>query len=157
VLPLTAEGSGAARKPVPFAQNPFNQSFAQFSPDGRWVLYESDESQRREIYLAPFSRASEKHQISPNGGEKPRWRQDGKEIFYQALDGQLMAADVRMRGETVEVGAVRALFARIAKVVGYPYDVSADGQRVVAVMPVGRQQAAEPITLVENWTAALKK
>jgi Tol biopolymer transport system component len=157
VLPLTPERPGAALKPVPFLQSRFNEVGGRISPDGRWVAYESDEFQRLEIYVAPFSRPSEKHQISLNGGQLARWRRDGKEIFFEAPDGQLMAAEVRISGETMEVGAVRPLSIRIATFHGgYSYDVAADGQRILAAVPL-ENKPAEPITLVENWTAALKK
>ncbi len=157
VLPLTPERPGAALKSRPFRQSQFNESFGQFSPDGQWVLYESDESQRPEVYVAPFSRPTEQHRISPNGGYRPRWRQDGKEIFYAGLDGRLMAAAVRMGGETVEIDGVHALFPGIRLDGGYGYDVSADGQHFLAAVPAGNQKSNDPITLVQNWMAALKR
>ena len=157
VLPLIPERPRAPLKPVPFLQTKFAESWGQFSPDGRWVAYTSNESQQVEVYVAPFSRPTEKHQISTGGGLKPRWRQDGKEIFYQTPGGQLMAAEVRIGAETVEVGAVNALFGGIPGGYFYLYDVSADGQRILAAVPAGSQKGAEPVTLVLNWTAALKK
>jgi eukaryotic-like serine/threonine-protein kinase len=157
VLPLIPEHAGAPLKPVLFLQTKFNERWGQFSPDGRWVAYASNESQQTEVYVAPFSRSAEKHQISPNGGTRPRWRQDGKEIFYLTPGGQLMAEEVRISGETVAVGAVHALFGGIPADYFYLYDVSADGQRILAAVPAGSQKAPEPITLVQNWAAALKK
>jgi eukaryotic-like serine/threonine-protein kinase len=158
VLPLAPQQPGAALQPQPFLQSGFNDEFAQFSPDGRWVSFDSDESQRSEVYVAPFSRPADKTQISPKGGRLPRWRQDdGKEIFYETLDGQLMVAEVEISGETVAVGAVRPLFAGIKFFGGYNYDVSADGQRILAAMPIVSQKTAEPVTLVENWAAALNR
>jgi Tol biopolymer transport system component len=155
VLPLTPERPGAPLKPIPFHQTEFNEKDAQFSPDDRWVAYDSDESGRFEIYVSPFSRRTEKHQISTNGGSRPRWRQDGKEIFYEAMDGRLTAVEVRVSGETVDMGAVHALPVAVNYFGAYAYDVSADGQRVLAAIPVRKD--APPVTLVENWTAALKK
>jgi Tol biopolymer transport system component/DNA-binding winged helix-turn-helix (wHTH) protein len=156
-LPLTPEQRGAPLKPQPFLETKF-KTFGQFSPDSRWVAYESDESQPPEIYVAPFSRPTEKHQISPNGGARPRWRQDGKEIFYLTPGGQLMAAEVGIQGDTLEVGAVRELFSGIPLGAGYFYDVSADGQRVLAaVRMAATQKDSEPITLVQNWATALKR
>jgi len=157
VLPLIPERPGAPLKPVPFLQTKFAESWGQFSPDGRWVAYTSNESQQVEVYVAPFSRPTEKHQISTGGGLKPRWRQDGKEIFYQTPGGQLMAAEVRIGEETVEVGAVHALFGGIPGGYFYLYDVSADGQRILAAVPAGSQKGPEPVTLVLNWAAGLKK
>ena len=155
VLPLTPERPGGELKAILFHQAQFNEGDAQFSPDDRWVAYNSDESGRNEIYVSPFSRRAEKHQISLNGGSGARWRQDGKGIFYAAYGGQLMEADVRISGESVEVGTVRPVFTRVPGTGGYPYDVSADGQRVLAAMPLAK--AVQPITLVENWAAALKR
>jgi Tol biopolymer transport system component len=157
MLPLTPERPGDPRKPVPLLQTKFNERFGQFSPDGHWVAFDSDEAERREIYVAPVSRPTEKHQISANGGIKPRWRQDGKEIFYQTPGGQLMAAEVRIHGDAVEVPAVHSLFGQFQANNGYYWDVSADGQRILAAVAIGTQKAPEPITLVENWAAALKK
>jgi len=157
VLPLTPERPGAALKAKPLHETAFSEHFPRFSPDGRWVAFSSDESGRSEIYVAPFSRMTEKHQVSPDGGYMPRWRQDGKEIFFQKDDGQLMEAEVRISGEAVEIGAVRAVFPKAASASSYPYDISADGQRILAALPTQSRKAAEPITLVENWAAALKK
>lgn len=154
-LPLTPQGPGTALHAFPMVPPRFNEKNARFSPDGRWVLYASDESGRSEIYVAPFSRPAEKHRISAGGGVSARWRQDGREIFYQALDGQIMAAEVRINAETVDVGAVRAVFGRTTHPGGYPYDVSADGQRMILAMPVQSLKTAEPITLVDEWTTLL--
>jgi hypothetical protein len=150
-LPLTPEGSG---KPTPFL--PAGTRFAKVAPDGRWVTYISEESQRAEVYVSPFSRSGGKRQISTNGGIKPRWRRDGKEIFYLSPEGQLMAAEVRISSETVEVGTTRALFGGIPTSNGYGYDISADGQRILATV-AKQQKSNEPITLVQNWAAGLQK
>ena len=157
VLPLSPDTPGVRLKPFPFLQNKFNKVFAQFSPDGRWVVYDSNESQRYEVYVAPFARPSEKHQISPSSGTRPRWRPDGKEIFYLAGGGQLIAAEVRITAEKVEVGSVQVLFGGLPVGKGYLYDVSADGQRILAAVPPETRRGAEPITLVQNWAAGLKR
>jgi hypothetical protein len=87
---------------------------------------------------------------------KPCWRQDGKQIFYLTLTGRLMAAEVRTGPDSIEVGAVHALFGGLPTGRGYIYDISADGSRILAVPPVYRK-GPEPITLIENWAAGLKK
>jgi Tol biopolymer transport system component len=153
-LPLTPESPGDAPKPMPVL--PAGTRFAKFSPDGRWVAYIYEESQRGEVYVSPFSRPGGKRQISTNGGIKPRWRRDGKEIFYLSPEGQLMATEVRLSGETVEVGATRTLFGGITTANGYGYDISPDGQRILATVAKD-QKSNEPITLVQNWAAGLKK
>jgi len=158
VLPLFGD-----RKPFPFLQTPFGENPGRFSPDSRWIAYESDESGRREVYVAPFQGRSEtpgsKWQISTTGGTQPRWRRDGKEIFYLAPDKRLMAAEVNGQGSAFEKGAVRSLFATRAPSTINPrsaYDVSPDGQRFL-VNTLAEEDAAAPITLVVNWPALLKK
>jgi Tol biopolymer transport system component len=151
VLPLEGE-----RKPLPFLKTDSNEENGQFSPDGRWVAYQSNEAGRSEIYLAPFSGSGGKRQVSVSGGQLPRWRADGKEIFYIAPNSRMMAVEVSIKGAEVEVGAVRSLFGPLPASPVYPYDVSADGQRFLAVLP-NEQTAPEPLTLAQNWTAGLKK
>ncbi|PYR66299.1 MAG: hypothetical protein DMF88_16790 [Acidobacteria bacterium] len=158
VLPLFGD-----RKPFPFLQTPFGEVSGRFSADGRWIVYESDESGRSEVYVAPFSARGEtpgsKWQISTTGGTQPRWRSDGKEIFYLAPDKRLMAAAVNGRNSAFEVGAVRSLFDTRAPSTINPrsaYDVSPDGQRFL-VNTLADDDAAPPITLVVNWPALLKK
>jgi hypothetical protein len=119
------------------------------------VAYESNESGQREVYAAPFPGPGGTRQISSGGGVKPRWRKDGKEIFYHTEEGQLMAAEVIARNGTLEVGKVQKLFDGIGNVRGYLYDVSADGQRFL-VADEGAA-TARPLTLLQNWTAMLRK
>jgi eukaryotic-like serine/threonine-protein kinase len=151
VLPL-----GGDRKPFPFLQTEFNEANGQFSPDGRWIAYASDESGGNEIYVAPFPGPGAKQQISTSGGRQPRWRGDGKEIFYLAPDNKLMAAEVNGQGASLVVGAVRPLFEVHPYDYGYVYDVTADGRRFLVNTAV-EQKASAPITLVLNWTADLKR
>jgi serine/threonine protein kinase/Tol biopolymer transport system component len=152
VLPLSED-----RKPVPFLNTKFNEAAGQFSPDGRWVAYQSDESGKNEVYVTPFPGPGGKWQISTGGGGFPRWRHDGNEIFYLAPDNKLMAAAVNGKGSSFEVGAVKPLFETRA-VVGLRnrYAVSADGQRFL-INTAPEQAASAPITVVLNWTAGLKK
>jgi serine/threonine protein kinase/Tol biopolymer transport system component len=149
VLPLDG-----GQKPFAFLQGEFNEVNAQFSPDGRWVAYQSDESGRSEIYVTPFPSPSGKRQISTSGGRWPKWR--GKEVFYLTLDNKLMVSEVNVNGETVEIGSARSLFEIRPGGPGNIYDVSADGQRFLVNMAV-EQQITAPLTLVLNWTADLKK
>ena len=153
VLPLSGD-----RKPFPFLQTPFNEGPGQFSPDSRWIAYASNESGRNEIYVAPFPGPGGKWQISTAGGNLPRWRHDGKELFYLAPDNKLMVAAVNGQGAAFEVGAVGPLFEQMRPTgQRYIYDVSPDGQRFL-VNTVGNQTApTTPITVVVNWTAGLRK
>jgi hypothetical protein len=150
---------GAARaplKPFQWLATPFNEVAGKFSPDGRWVAYNSDESNPLfEVYVAPFPGPGPKRQISAGGGLNPRWRADGKEIFYATPGGALMAAEVSAKGTSIEVGAVRPLSIRVDPNY-YSYDVSADGQRFLVAVPV-EQKSSASLTLVENWTELLRK
>jgi serine/threonine protein kinase/Tol biopolymer transport system component len=153
VLPLTGD-----HKPFAFLNTKFNEHYGQFSPDGRWVAYVSDESGRNEVYVAPFPGAGGKWQISTTGGLLPRWRHDGTEIFYlDPYDNKLMAAAVNGKGGSFDVGTVKPLFETYL-VAGsrYAYDVSADGQRFL-INTILEQTTSGPITVVLNWTAGLKK
>jgi Tol biopolymer transport system component len=150
-LPLSA---GAPSKPYPWLATPFSEISGKFSPDGRWVAYGSNESGRMEVYVAPFPGPGPRRQISSNGGSWPRWRADGKEIFYEH-DGSLLAAVVAIQGASVEVSSVRSLGIPVSAP-NYKYDVSADGQRFLVATP-REQKSSAPLTLVQNWTALLKK
>jgi hypothetical protein len=149
VLPLFGD-----RKPFPFLQTRFNELEGQSSPDGRWVAYQSNESGRMEVYVAPFPTPSGKWQISADGGSSPRWHGAGSEIYYLALDNKLMAAEVNSQGATFGVGVVRPPF-EIPAGQG-SWDVAADGQRFL-VNTVVEDETAAPITLVINWTAGLAR
>jgi Tol biopolymer transport system component len=155
VLPLTPERPGAPLKAYPFAQSPFNESDGQFSPDGRWIAYNSDESQRVEVYVARFPGAGSKRQISVAGGSSPRWRRDGKEIFYDAPDGKVMSAAVAVKGDALQVGEVRPLFSPPANISIDTFEVSADGQRFLILAE--QQTINEGVTVILNWAAGLKK
>jgi Tol biopolymer transport system component len=153
-VPLAGE-----RKPAPFVQTPFNEAEGQFSPSARWVAYRSDESGRPEIYARRFPDAGEKVQISTAGGTQPRWRSDGRELFYLAPDGNLMAVDVR-EGERLEASEPRALFRTRTPPAGSPtsrtnFAVAADGRFLVNA--IAEEAGASPITVVVNWTAGLKR
>jgi Tol biopolymer transport system component len=153
LLPLSGD-----RKPIPFLSTRFDEGFGQFSPDGRWVAYRSNESGRNEVYVVPFPGPGGKWQISTAGGDRPRWRRDGNEILYLAPDNKLMAATVKGEGASFEVSAVKALF-QTRMVLGgrYNYAVSADGQRFLVNTLPERAASAAPITVVLNWAAGLKK
>jgi Tol biopolymer transport system component/predicted Ser/Thr protein kinase len=153
-LVLPASGDG---KPIPIARTPFNEIWPAFSPDGRFVVYQSNESGRPEIYVQTFPNASGKWQVSTAGGADPSWRSDGKEIFYRAPDQKLMEVDVQT-GETFQAGIPRSLFlARIPPGASRNrYVASADGQRFLFVAPLGRESMT-PTTVVLNWFAELAK
>jgi Tol biopolymer transport system component len=152
VLPLTDDP-----KPFPFVNTRFNEASGQFSPDGRWIAYSSNETGRDEVYVAPFQKPGGKLPISTAGGGSPRWRQDGKEIFYVAGDDTLMAAALREGESGIEVGDARPLFQTRFRNNTFPYAVTADGQRFLVNRSTDEVATAAPITLVVNWPATLKK
>src|SRR5262249_31309555 len=96
-LPVDETGK-ASGKPMPFLHSEFSELHGQLSPDGRWMAYTSDVSGQREVYAQPFPSADNEIRISTNGGEQPRWRGDGKELFYQAGDGKINAVAVTLTG-----------------------------------------------------------
>jgi Tol biopolymer transport system component len=130
----------------------------QLSPDGKWIAYISDESKQRiEVYVQSFPSTGIKHQISTTGGVQPRWRNDGRELFYVAEDGKLMAVPVKT-GATFEFGSPSALFEPpVPQRNGSSgYEVSPDGARFLfRTVPAGEKPA--PITIVTNWLASLKQ
>jgi len=157
VLPLNIAGA----KPVPFLATPADETFGQFSPEGKWVAYTSDESGRREVYVRAFlpgqdpAAGARKWLVSTAGGSKPRWSRDGKELYYIAQDGKIMATPVRI-GDTFEPGIPVPLF-DVHTAGFFPYDVSADGRFLINTPVETAQATSAPITVVLNWSAALKK
>ena len=152
-----------ARRPVPLLNSPFNEDHPQVSPNGRWLAYVSNHSGPAQVYVKPFPSGEGRWPVSVHGGWWPRWRRDGKEIFYLD-DSKLMAVAITASGSRVEAGEPRELFD--SKVV-YPshsttvnlYAVSADGQRFLIPIAVSDKTGIDssPITVILNWTSALKR
>jgi eukaryotic-like serine/threonine-protein kinase len=133
---------------------------AQFSPDGRWMAYASNESGRMEVYVSPFPSVNAKWQVSTNGGSEPRWRHDGKELFFLAPDATLMATPVTF-GVSFQAGTPVPLFQlhpriSVASFDLFSYDVSTDGQRFLVANKIDQTNAV-PVSVVLNWTSALQK
>jgi Tol biopolymer transport system component len=154
VLPLVGE-----RKPFPVVQKASGVSPGRFSPDGRWIAYASTETGRPEIYVTPFPGPGGKWRISTSGGLQPRWRGDGKELFYLAFPTarQLMAATVRAVGSRMEADPPQMLFEPSWVGGRSIYDVTPDGQRFIMVTRPGAAAPPSTITVVLNWSAALKR
>jgi Tol biopolymer transport system component len=110
---------GRGPNAVSRGSDPAEERDAQFSPDGEWIAYQSNESGRFEIYAQPFPGPGPRQLISTHGGAQVRWRRDGRELFYIALDGKLMSVPIRTGGNTLDVGAPEPLFAARVAVVQF--------------------------------------
>ena len=151
-LPL--EGS---RKPFEVVQTDFNERLPQFSPDGKWIAYQSDKTGRFEIYLRPFPGPGSDSPVSADGGTQVRWNANGGELFFIAPDDRLMAVPIRFFSdrETAEPGTPRALFttnvgSAAINTNRQQYVVSQDGQSFVMNAVVG-EPSTSPITVILNW------
>jgi len=156
VLPLDG-----ARQPYPFLQSTFHKAQAQIAPNGKWLAYTSYESGKDEVYVESFPLPGSKRQISIDGGVQPRWRRDGAELFYLALNQTLMAVPIKTDGR-FETGPPVPLFRTKILPQGSQstwfftaYDVSADGQRFLINGPP--DDPGPQITVILNWSAAVKK
>jgi len=132
----------------------------QFSPDGKWVAYASNDSGIWEVYVSPFPEANSKWQVSRGGGEEPRWRSDGKELFYLSGDKKLMAAEVKT-GSSFEAKDPVALFQtrsrqRISSQDMFSYSVSRDGNRFFLINTIVDEPNAAPFSITLNWAAELE-
>jgi Tol biopolymer transport system component len=147
ILPLTG-----SRTPVPFAQTEFDERDPMFSPNGRWLAYQSDESGHNEVYVRPFPSGEGRWMISTGGGATPKWRGDSRELFYQ-LNREVWAVAITQMASGVEVGTPQRLLDIGAGSSGW--DVARDGQRIL----VGRgveDRAPGALTVTLNWTETLR-
>jgi dipeptidyl aminopeptidase/acylaminoacyl peptidase len=158
ILPLKGE-----RKPFPLVQSQFTNNAPVFSPECNWVAYSSDESGEEEIYVTPFPDSTRRYQVSTETGVQPRWRGDGKELFYfSPKQSSIMAVDVQARGEDVSLARPHVLFALPSLTLpsqggtGTLFDVTPDGHRFL-VSGLHPPSGNIPLTLVENWDVELKK
>ena len=151
-----------------FLKTPFSEGHGQFSPDGRWVAYDSNETGRTEVYVRPFAlpgtsdtgAAGGQSQVSTAGGIMPVWRSDGKELFYLNPAGAMVGAPITVAGATLEPGAPAVLFP--TRIYGggedsnqsRQYDVTRDGRLLINTV---LDEAAAPITLLMNWHPEAKK
>jgi hypothetical protein len=141
---------------------PANETGGEYSRDGRWLAYVSDESGRNEVYVTSFPELHDTTRISKAGGMQPEWRHDGSELFYRTLDRKLMGVPTKA-GATFDAGNPHVLFELPPEpprwmqggVDQRVYAPSADGQRFLIGVPVG-EGTSTPITVVVNWDAELK-
>lgn len=140
-----------------FTKTQATEKHGQFSPDGKWIVYSSEESGRQEIWLQPYPATGAKFQVSPAGGAAPRWRHDGKELFYIS-DGKLVAVPITL-GASPQWGSATALFPLTLSSSAnafWPYSVSGDGQKFLVLESLDAA-ATQPITVVTNWLAIAKR
>jgi Tol biopolymer transport system component len=151
ILPLDGD-----RQPFLFLQTPYAERRAQFSPNGRWVAYQSNESGNSEVYVRTFPASDAKWPISTKGGSFPRWRRDGKELFYISSDSKMMAVEVKL-GSTFAPGVPKELFDASRMDIGLSNGgpASADGQRFLFL--IEDQSVPSTLSVLVNWTAQLKK
>jgi Tol biopolymer transport system component len=167
VLPMS--GPAGDRKPFVFLKTPFREGYGAFSPDSRWVAYDSNETGRPEVYVRPFvppgatgtaAAATAEWPISVDGGIMPCWRADGKELYYLNPDGAIMATPITVTGRSLEPGSPVRLFRTriygggVDVQLGRQYDVTADGRFLVNTVV---SEAAAPITLLQNWNPTAKR
>jgi eukaryotic-like serine/threonine-protein kinase len=153
ILPIAGD-----RKPAVFLQTQFDEDDPKFSPDGHFIAYSSNASGHWEVYVQTFPASGRQWQVSSKGGAQPCWRGDGKELFYISPSNQLMAVDLKLGDNTLEVGVPKVLFQ--AHPLGFPgprnmYAVSTDGQRFLINSLV--DAAPQPLNVIVNWTTELKK
>jgi len=166
LLPADQDRSAGERQAAPYFTSPFNITQGQFAPGPanapRWVAYTSNELGQVQIYVQSFPAGHGKFRISTNGGVQPRWRKDGKELFYLSLEQKLMSVEVKT-APTFEYGTPKELFqtnisggGNLANI--FRYDVAPDGHRFLMLDEVGGGGTGpSPITVVTNWTAGLKR
>jgi serine/threonine protein kinase len=159
VLAVPAPGA-VPSKPIPFLATPADETFGQFSPDGHWVAYSSDETGRREIYVREFfpnaspAAGARKWLVSTEGGDKPRWSRNGRELYFLSPTNKMMAAPVAI-SSVFEPGIPVSLFD--VRVAGFaPYVVAPDGRFLVSTLSQPGNEPSAPITVVLNWPATLK-
>jgi Tol biopolymer transport system component len=155
ILAVTPEGRPApGSNPRQYLRAPFDQTLARFSPDDRWVAYQSDESGQFEIYVQAFPEPHEKLHISTGGGTSPEWGPGGRELYYVSKDGKLMSVKLKLAAGTLEADAPHELFPMPAGFAGVsPYEAAQDGQRFLIGVS---ENASEPLKVIFNWPSLLK-
>jgi Tol biopolymer transport system component len=167
VLPMS--GNANDRKPFVFLNTPFREANGAFSPDSRWVAYESNESGRPDVYVRPFvppgatgtaAAGTGLWPVSTAGGITPLWRANGKELYYINPDGAMMASPITVTGSSLEAGSPVTLFQTriysggVDLQLGRQYDVTAEGRFLINTL---LNEATAPITLLQNWNPTAKR
>ncbi len=149
VLPLGGDPKTA--KPQPFLDNRFLRAEFQFSPDGKWVAYQSNESGRNEVYVSPFPGPGGKSQVSTDGGTQPRWNRNGRELFFRS-GAKMMAVDTEL-APAFRAGTPKMLFEKVSS----NYDVHPDGKRFLMLKPAATTADNSELHIILNWFDDLRK
>ncbi|HEY7161338.1 MAG TPA: hypothetical protein VH815_08760, partial [Acidobacteriota bacterium] len=152
VLPLSGN-----QKPYPFLQTPFNEMHGKFSPDGKWVVFDSDKSGTFEVYVRPFEHPDQSEiQVSTSGGLYGQWRSDGKEIIFDSSysDNRMMAVDVKYGPSGLELGVPHALFSEPTQAIAMTSLPNFSG--FLFAVNTTEEQTSLPLNLVTNWPALLQ-
>jgi Tol biopolymer transport system component len=156
-LPLTPGETTRPLLPSSTAQG--LQSSGQFSPDGKFVAFTMVFASGPQVFIVPFPSGNGMWQVSVDGGHWPRWRRDGKELYFVSMRNVLTAVDIREKGDSVELGHPVPLFAfrpgRVYRVGMIGYDVTPDGHRFL--LNAAADENIRPLTLLLNWDAELNK
>lgn len=158
-LPLESDGTGLrGGKPELFLESSFNESMPMFSPDGRWLAYNSYEPETYQVYVRPFPDRGGKWQISNGGGSDPVWSRNGRELFFRTADNRIMVATYTVKGDSFVADQPRGWSEK--RLGGRDYDVAPDGKRIAALMPVvttESQQAQSHVVFLLNFTDELRR
>ena len=159
LLPMSGE-----RKPFPLLRSEFNETLGHVSPDGKWLAYTSDETGNEQVYVQHLvgrsgsggveKTSNGKWRISTDGGTQPRWRADGKELFYLNGDRKVMSTIVKM-SPNFEAAIPTELFASAVDI--SDYDVTPDGSRFLVSILSFELRGSDPVTIVSRWAQALKR
>jgi eukaryotic-like serine/threonine-protein kinase len=140
--------------PRAYIRAPFNQREARFSPDDRWVAYESDDSGQAEVYVQGFPDARERLHVSTGGGRFPEWGGAGRELYYVSKSGKLMVVDLKFGERSVQASVPRELFAVEPAFAGAPYEAAPDGRRFLTKVA---RNSSEPLNVIVNWPALMSR
>ncbi|MEO7155961.1 MAG: protein kinase, partial [Vicinamibacterales bacterium] len=153
---LWVAATDGSQPPRPFTESRFDENSARLSPDGHWLAYASDESSQQEVYLVSFPEPGARTRVTQKGGDFPRWRGDGKELFYLTPDGTIAAVAISQSQGEVAVGTPQPLFRpNVPAQPGHSYAPSPDGSRFLVIVDTTPPPA--PITILLNWTQLLHK
>lgn len=154
---LWVKPAAPGQAPYAFISTQFGEAFGEFSPDGKWMAYVSDESGADEVYVTAFPSGQGKVRVSSSGGLFPRWRQEGRELYFLSTDNRMMVATVAPSATNFRVGSVEVLFPTgVIMSPGVPYVVSADGKRFLINSTIPSTDPPS-LSVIFNWPALIRR